>query len=109
MTGVGRHIEVTVDACRFQRFGIRLGVAAEAAAAASAIAAKFTAAVADEHHLDLLLEGGHVGDVRRGDAAAAEDADVGELVEVGQGDRPGLHAAHGQAGHGAMRLIGKVR
>ena len=44
--------------------------------------------------------------VRR-DAAAAEDADVGELVEIGQSDLPGLHAAHGQAGHGAIRLVGE--
>ena len=105
MRRVGRHIEVAVDARRFERFRIGLGVAAEASAAAAAIATQFTAAVADEHHLDLLLEGSHVGDVRRRDAAAAEDADVRELVEVGQRDRPGLHAAHGEAGHGAIRLI----
>ena len=75
--------------------------------AAAAVGVKFTAAVADEHHLDLLLEGGQVGDIRHGDAAAAEDADVGELVEVGQGDLPGLHAAHGEAGHGPMGLVGQ--
>ena len=61
---VGRHIEVTVYAGGFERFGIGLGVAAEASAAASAIATQFTAAVADEQHLDLLLEGGQVGDIR---------------------------------------------
>ena len=80
-------------------------VAAKASAAASSIATKFKAAVADEQHLDLLLEGGQVGDIRHGDAAAAEDADVGELVEIGQSDLPGLHAAHGEAGHSPIGLI----
>ena len=32
---------------------------------------------------------------------------MGELVEVGQGDHSGLHAAHGEAGHGPMGLIGE--
>ena len=67
--------------------------------------ANFAAAIADEHQLDLLLEGSHVGNIRWSDAAAAENADMGELVEVGQGDRSGLHAAHGEAGHGPMGLI----
>ena len=67
------------------------------------------AAVADEQHLDLLLERRRVGQrgVVRRDAAAAEDPDVRELVEVGQGDLPRLHAAHRQPRHGAMRLVGE--
>ena len=71
------------------------------------VVAEFAAAVADEYQLDLLLETGRIVDIVRGDAAAAEEADVGELVEVLQGDLPGLHSAHGQAGHGAMGLIGE--
>src|SRR6185369_17425043 len=66
----------------------------------------FTAAIADEDQFDLLLESRHVSDVRLSDAATAENADVGKLVEVSQGDRAGLHAAHGETGHRAMRLIG---
>src|SRR5208283_6247980 len=86
-----RHVEDAVDASLFERLGVRLGVASEASApAASAVGGvKFAAAVADEHDLDLLLEGGQIGDVRQGDAAAAEEADMGELVEVGQGDHSG--------------------
>jgi hypothetical protein len=91
-----------MPAC-FQRVGVRLGVAAEAATTAT----EFAAAVADEHQLDLLLETGRVVDIVQGDAPAAEEADVRELVEVLQGDRLGLHAAHGQAGHGAIGLIGE--
>jgi hypothetical protein len=50
------YVVVTVNASLFERFGVRLGVAAETAAATSAVAADFAAAVADEHDLDLLLE-----------------------------------------------------
>jgi hypothetical protein len=54
----------------------------------------FAAAVADEHELHFLFEGIHAGDVRRGDAAAAENADVRKLVGIGKGDSPRLHATH---------------
>src|SRR4029079_2982273 len=39
--------------------------------------------------------------------AATEHPDVGKLVEVGQGDLFRLHAAHRQAGHGPVRLVGQ--
>ena len=67
--------------------------------------AVFATTVTDEHDLDVLLEGVRIGDLGRGNAAAAEDADVGELVEVSQGDGARLHAAHGEPGHGPVRLI----
>src|ERR1039457_1291350 len=57
--------------------------------------------------LKFLLEVGHVFDLRRSDAAAAKHSDVGELVEVGQGDAVGQCTAHREAGHGAVRLIGQ--
>jgi hypothetical protein len=46
MRRVGGDIEVTIDARRFQRFGIRFGIAP-----ASASAIEFTAAVTDEDQL----------------------------------------------------------
>src|SRR5690606_35180224 len=46
-------------------------------------------------------------DISRSDAAAAEDSDVGKLVEVRRGDLAGLHATHGESGHGTVRLVGK--
>ena len=87
---------MTVYAGLLQSFGVSLRVAAEwsASRAASAIGIDFPASVADEHEFNLLLESRDVGDVGEGDAAAAKNADVGELVQVGQGDRAGLHAAH---------------
>src|SRR5664279_4198546 len=91
------YIVVTVNPSLFERFGVRLGVAAEgsAASAASAVGGvNFAAAVTDEHKLGLLFEGRHVGDIRWSNAAAAEDANMGELIKVGQGDRSRLHAAH---------------
>jgi len=42
---------------------------------------------------------------RHRDAAAAEDTDVRELVEMRQRDAARLHAAHRKAGHGARRLL----
>ena len=65
----------------------------------------FFAAVTDKDEFGFLFKGGHVRDVRQADAAAAENADVRESVEVGEGDYAGLHAAHGEAGHRAMGLI----
>lgn len=66
--GVGRFVEDAVDASFFERCNIRLGVAAEAAAGATdTVGAEFTTAIADEHEFDLLLERGHLGDVRRSD------------------------------------------
>ena len=106
MRRVRRLIEERVDASFLQRGDIRLGVAAETAAA-DAVGAEFAAAVADEDQLDLLFEACHVSDVGHGDAAAAENADVRKRVEMGQGDRLRLHAAHGKAGHRAMRLVGE--
>ena len=69
--------------------------------------AGFDAAVAEEDDFDLLFEGVHVGDFGGGDGAAAEEADVGECVEVREGDGMSDHAAHGEAGHGAMGLVGE--
>ena len=67
--------------------------------------AVFFAAVTDKDEFGFLFESRHVRDVREADAAAAENADVRESVEVGEGDGVGLHAAHGEASHGAMRLV----
>ena len=88
MSCLWRYVTVTVDARLFERFGVCLEVAAKASTATTSAATgvNLAAATADEHHFDLLLEGGHIGDVRRRDAAAAEHADMRELVEVGQSD-----------------------
>ena len=66
---------------------------------------QFAAAIAGKHEFDLLLERFQVGDVIRADAAATENADVRERVEVGQCDLLRLHSAHGKSSHRAMRLI----
>ena len=74
---------------------------------ATAIATQFAAAVADEYQLYLLFKTGRVVDIIHGDGAAAEETDVGEPIEIPQGNRLGFHSAHGQARHGAMRLVGE--
>jgi hypothetical protein len=52
------HIEDAVNSSFLERFDIHLGIAAEAAAPAATVGAfEFTAAVADEHELNFLLEG----------------------------------------------------
>src|SRR6185369_10641799 len=66
---------------------------------------EFLAAVADEYELHLFLEPGHVGDVRHPNGAAAEDADVRELVEMRRRDGARLHAAHRKTGHRAVWLV----
>ena len=58
--------------------------------------------------LTFSLKPGVLFDIGRGDDAAAEETDVGELVEMLQRDEVGLRSAHGEAGHGAMRLIGQA-
>ncbi len=65
--------------------------------------AVFFTAVADEDEFGLLFKGGHVCNIGNGDTAAAENADVRESVKVREGDGASLHAAHGEAGHSAMR------
>ena len=100
---------MTVHSGLFERFGVRLGVAAEwsTSRAASAIGRiDFPAAVANEHKFDLLLESRHVRDVCCSNATPAENANVRKLVEISLGDRSGLHATHGEASHRAVRLIG---
>ncbi len=96
MRRFGRFVEDALDAGLLQGFNVGFP-----------LSPSFAAAVADEHDFDLLFERVHVGDVLRGDTAAAEDPDVGEKIQMFQGDSPGLHAAHGQAGHGPVRLIGQ--
>ena len=96
MSGIGGFVKDALDAGLLQRFNVGL-----------ADGAVFSASVAYEYDLDLLLEDVHVGDFRRGNAAAAEYTDVGELIKVGQGDRPGLHSTHGKTSHSPMGLIGK--
>src|SRR5688572_8077453 len=89
VSGLGGDVVVSVDAGGLKRVGVGLGVAAGAAstgAAAAGDGVDLAAAVADEHELHLLFEGVHVLDVGGGDAAAAEDADVRERVEVLGGD-----------------------
>src|SRR5690348_11155089 len=99
-----RYVVVSVDTRLFESFGVRLRVAAEWSAVGARPAVggvHLAAAVADKHQFDLFLEGRHVGDVRQSNAAAAEDANMGKLVEIRQGDGSSLHAAHRQTGHGA--------
>ena len=89
-----RDVEVRVDARRLESLDVGLGgggvASASASGAASAATAgggiDFTASIADEHDFGLLLEGIQVGDVIRPDGAAAEDADMRERVEMGEGD-----------------------
>ena len=83
MRRVRRHIEIAIHAGRLECLRISFGIAAEATTAASAIPAKFPASVADEHPFHLLLERSHLGYIRGGDTAAAENPDVRELVEIG--------------------------
>src|ERR1035437_4921706 len=69
----------------------------------------FYGARGQEQQLDLLVEGCRIRKsaaaarlrVKRATSAAtaAESTQVGELVEVLQARREGLHATHGQAGH----------
>ena len=109
MSSLRGDVVMTVYPSGFQRFGVCLRVAAKASTAtgSAGIGVNLAAAIADEDEFDLLLEGGHIGDVRRRNAAPAKDADVGERVEIGQRDLPGLHAAHGQTRHRAMGLVGE--
>jgi hypothetical protein len=69
--------------------------------------AVFFAAVTDKDEFGFLFESRQIRDVREANAAAAEHANVGERVEVRESDYAGLHAAHREASHGAMRLIGE--
>src|SRR5690349_20141022 len=108
--GARRNVVVSVDTRLFESFSVRLRVAAEGSAVAARSAVgwvNFAAAVADEHESDLLFEGIHVGDVRQSNAAAAEDANMGKLVEVRQAAGSSLHTAHRQTGHGSIRLLSK--
>src|ERR1039458_746611 len=89
VSGPGRFVEEGVDTGCLEFF--RSGFA---------WAAVFELSIAEEHHLDLLLEGGRILDFRQEDVAAAEQADVGELVEIGHGGVMGLPA---EIGRGARR------
>ena len=55
--------------------------------------------------LTFWLESRRVADFVRADAPTAKDANVRKFIEVRHGDLMRLHAAHGEAGHCAMRLI----
>ena len=57
--------------------------------------ASFKTAEAEEHCFDLLLELLHVFDFRCRDAPTAEQANVGECVEIRHGDLMRLHTTHG--------------
>src|SRR5579859_949295 len=98
---VWRRIKITVYARGFEGLRVCLGITAEA----GTITAQFSAAIADEHHLYFVLESNQVGNVCRSDASAAENADVGEFIEIGESDLPGLHPTHREAGHGSIGLI----
>src|ERR1041384_2720034 len=97
MRSLRRFVIVTVDASLFESGGI--GPCGSGAA--------FEAAEAEEYDLRLFLERGQVGDFVCADASAAEQADMGELVQVGERDLMGLHAAHGKPGHGAIGWFGE--
>src|ERR1041385_7353695 len=101
---VGGFVEHAVDAGFFERRDVHFRIAAEGAAA-DAVGSQLAAAVTHKHEFHLLLEPGHVRNVRHRDAATTEDADVRERVQMRQGDRPRLHATHREPGHGAMRLV----
>ena len=107
MSRIRRDVKDTVDARLFQRVGVRLRVSAKAAATAALVAAEFAAAVADEYQLYLLCKTGRIFDIVRGDGSAAEETDVGKYIEMLKRNRLRLHSAHGEAGHGAMGLIGE--
>src|ERR1035437_185862 len=72
----------------------------------------FYGARGQKQQLDLLVEGCRIRKsgaatglrIKRAPSAAtaAESTQVGEFVEVLQARREGLHAAHRQAGHGAV-------
>ena len=102
-----RDVEDTVDAGLFQRCRHSPLGRRQSRPSAATVATEFAAAKADEYQLYLLLETGRLVDIVHGECPAAEEADVGKLVEVRHGDRLGLHSAHGEAGHGAMGLIGE--
>ena len=102
VAGLRRDVEAGVDAGLRERLGVLLGITP----APGTIATQLGASVADKDQPVGLLEGFHVGDVGRCDAAAAEQPDVGEGVGFLQGDGLGLHASHGQAGHGPASLVG---
>ena len=93
--GLGGDVEAGVDASGFQLVQTRLGCRAV-----------FASAIGDEHQFVILLELFHVGDVRRGNAAATEDTDIGEGVHVLGGDGACLHATHRKPSHRAVFLIG---
>lgn len=96
MSSSGGFVIDAVDTCLFEGFDVYF-------CSGDAI---FFAAVTDKDEFGFLFKGRHVGDVGEADAAAAEDADVGESVKVRESNCAGLHAAHGEASHGTMRLIG---
>src|SRR5512138_1942423 len=83
VSGIWRLVKGAVDADLFERRHVGF-----------AGGTVFTAAVADEHDLDLLRECGHVSDVVGGDAAATENADMGKGIQVLKGNGTGLHTAH---------------
>src|SRR6476620_2213436 len=112
MSRLWRDGNVRVAAGLLERVDVRLGGGGVAAAAPARSASArhgrsvyFTAAVAHENELHLLLE---IRDGRcflRRDRTAAEHADVRELVEMREADASSLHAAQGKAGHAAIGLI----
>src|SRR5208283_3808947 len=89
-----RHIRNVLDAGLLEGFVVGVDVARI-----------LTAAAATEHHFDLLLETRRILDIGGGDDAAAEEADLGKLVEILQGDDLGFHPAHGKPSHATMSLI----
>ena len=95
MGRIGRNIEYTVDTGFLQCFGICLRIAAKGASSPAADAIEFAAAITHEDQIHFLLEIGRFVHIIQRNAASAEKADVGKLIEVGQGDRLGFHPAHG--------------
>src|ERR1017187_3319785 len=92
VSGAGGFVEERVDPGVLQFFHSGL-----------ARSAVFQLSIAEEHRLDLLFEGGRILDLRERNVAAAEQADVGKLVQVSHGRGMGLHTAHRQPSHGAVR------
>ena len=85
VTGIERHIEDTVEARLFQRVRITAQVNPRAAGKPpDAAALKLAAAEADESQFDLFPEPWRRMGVIEREGSAAEEADIGKLVEIGR-------------------------
>ena len=82
MSRIRGDVEDAVDADLFQRFGVLLWIAAEAATTAAAVATQLAAAIANEYQLYLLSKTGCVVDIVQGDATAAEETEATAFISI---------------------------